>query len=198
MKGCYVYFMDKNTENFFRSRIKASDEKIHTESKQDFKNRLLSDDEIANKDKFVKFLPLYSLEAAASGFGKEETVESLGWMEIRKSISLSKNMFIAKVVGKSMEPTISDQSYCIFRLDRGGSRNGAVVLVESRHVHDPSSQQKFTVKRYHSEKEFFDDGTWRHKKIILSPDNKNGFKDITIENVTPADFRVVAEFVTVL
>jgi hypothetical protein len=40
-------------------------------------------------------------------------------------------------------------------------------------------------------------GQWRHKRIILSPDNKN-FKDIILENVTGDDFRVVAEFIEVL
>ena len=38
---------------------------------------------------------------------------------------------------------------------------------------------------------------WRHKKIILSPDNKE-FKDIVLENVSGEDFRVVAEFLEVL
>ena len=48
-----------------------------------------------------------------------------------------------------------------------------------------------------SEKEFFPDGTWRHKKIILSPDNKD-FKDIILEDIPAVEFRVVAELVTIL
>jgi phage repressor protein C with HTH and peptisase S24 domain len=106
-------------------------------------------------------------------------------------------MFIAKVVGKSMEPTIKDGNYCIFRFERGGSRNDLVVLVESRLVADPETNQRFTIKRYHSEKENLGDDQWRHKKIILSPDNKE-FDDIVLENVGSDDFRVVAEFVEVL
>ena len=54
--------------------------------------------------------------------------------------------FIAKVVGKSMEPTIPDGSYCIFRFERGGSRNSKIVLVKSRLVSDPENG-KFTVKK---------------------------------------------------
>lgn len=41
---------------------------------------------------------------------------------------LNMDMFIAKVVGHSMEPAIPNGSYCIFRIERGGSRNGTVVL----------------------------------------------------------------------
>jgi len=96
-----------------------------------------------------------------------------------------------------MEPTIPDGSYCIFRFERGGSRNGKVVLVESRQVIDAEINQKYTVKRYSSEKEYFDDGTWQHKKITLSPDNRK-FEDIVLGKVSGEDFRVVAEFVEVV
>jgi phage repressor protein C with HTH and peptisase S24 domain len=107
-------------------------------------------------------------------------------------------MFIAKVVGKSMEPTIHDGSYCIFRYEPQGSRDGKVVLAESRLVSDPETNQKFTVKRYHSEKEYSgEDGRWSHKRIILSPDNKD-FKDIILENASENDFKIVAEFISVI
>ena len=99
--------------------------------------------------------------------------------------------------GKSMEPTIPDGSFCIFRFERGGSRNGLVVLVESRLVTDPETNQKFTIKRYKSEKEDMGADQWRHKRIILSPDNK-AFKNIVLEGVGSDDFRVVAEFVEIL
>ena len=62
---------------------------------------------------------------------------------------------------------------------------------------DPETLQRFTIKRYKSEKEVLSDGQWRHKKIILSPDNRE-FKDIVLENVSGEDFRVVAEFLEVL
>jgi len=110
---------------------------------------------------------------------------------------LKEDMFIAQVVGKSMEPTIPDGSWCLFRFERGGSRNGLIVLVESRLVSDPETHQSFTIKRYHSEKEDLGNGQWRHKKITLSPDNKD-FKDIVLENMSGDDFHVVAEFIGVL
>jgi len=207
MKGCYVYFMDKNTENFFKSRIESREslaakevpaEPLVSAAEIDtFLREVLSDEDVPAKEKFTTYLPVYSLEAAASGFGKEEYVENLGWKRVNIRQKLNQDMFIAKVVGKSMEPTIPDGSYCIFRRDKGGTRNGLVVLVESNRIKDPENGQRFTVKRYHSEKVFFDDGTWRHKKLILSPDNKE-FKDIVLEDVFPGDFRVVADFGTTI
>ncbi|MBI4352437.1 MAG: S24 family peptidase [Candidatus Omnitrophica bacterium] len=147
-------------------------------------------------DKFAEYLPVYSLQAVATNFGKEEPVEIIGWKRVENK-RLNKDMFIAKVIGKSMEPTIPDGSFCLFRFERGGSRSGLVVLVESRRVSDPETQHRFTVKRYRSEKENGTDGEWRHKKIVLSPDNKE-FKDIVLENVIGDDFKVIAVFVEVL
>ena len=177
---------------------KESPEVIEKDKESDFYlGNIIQDDEIAEFEKFVTVLPVYSLEAVATSFGKEEYVEQLGWIKTNISKKLNKNMFIAQVVGKSMEPTIPDGSYCVFRFEKGGSRNGLIVLVESRQVTDPETNQKFTIKRYSSEKESSEDGQWRHKKIILSPDNKD-FNDIVLENVLGDDFRVVAEFICVI
>jgi SOS-response transcriptional repressor LexA len=158
---------------------------------------IIPDERIDDDAKFETALPVYSLEAVATAFGKEAQVDRLGWVKVNPSKKLSKDMFVAKVTGKSMEPAIPDGSYCIFRFEKGGSRNGLTVLVESRRVSDPETMQSFTIKRYKSEKEYSPDGTWRHKKITLSPLNRQ-FKDIIIENVSPDDFRVVAEFVEVI
>lgn len=153
--------------------------------------------EIPRKDKYSTHLPVHSLQAAATAFSEEQRPELLGWKKIDTRKKLDEHMFIAQVVGKSMESTITDGSYCIFRFDQGGSRNGKVVLVESRQVTDPETNQKFTVKRYRSQKKRLEGDQWRHKKITLSPDNKD-FDDIVLENVSEDDFRVVAEFICVI
>lgn len=197
MKGCYVYFMDKSTELYFKSRIEKSTlkgELIHIEPEQETNGIL---EEINDNRKFKDFLPVYSLKAVATNFIREEYVEQLGWMKVNEQLKLGNDMFIAQVVGRSMEPTIKDGAFCVFRFERGGSRNGKVVLVESRHVSDPESLQSYTIKRYRSKKVYQSDGTWIHEKIILSPDNID-FEDIILENVNEDEFKVVAEFISVL
>ena len=150
------------------------------------------------KNKHTTHLPVLSLQAAATAFsGEQKYPKVIGWKKLDIKKDFNEDYFIAKVVGRSMEPTIPDDSPCLFRFERGGSRNGKIVLVESRQVTDPETHQKFTIKRYSSEKKYFEDGTWQHKKIILSPDNKE-FDDIVLENVLEDDFRVVAEFISVL
>lgn len=203
MKGCYVYFTNKETERFFKSRIEKPDSS-KIEDNDLSEHRISMDDksytiiqDIEDTRKYKEYLPVFSLKAVATNFGGEEYVEQLGWMKADIHNKLDKDMFIAQVTGKSMEPTISDGRYCVFRYDRGGSRNGIVVLVESRLVSDPESFQRYTIKRYRSKKEYFPNGTWIHKKIILSPDNID-FSDIVLENVQDGDFKVIAEYVCTL
>jgi len=181
--------------NAFNRIIKSSF--IDAKKSTLFFSDVIPDEEMAEKDKYSMHLPVFSLQAVATAFSEEQKPELLGWKKIEARKKLDENMFIAQVIGKSMEPSIPDGRYCIFRFYQGGSRNGKVVLVESRQVTDPESNQKFTVKRYRSEKKKLEGDQWRHKKIILSPDNKD-FNNIVLENVSEDDFRVVAEFISVL
>ena len=203
MKGCYVYFVDKETETFFKSRISTlsayREETIRPSDIAADKPQFVPsiEQDIPDWLQYKEYLPVRSLKAAATRFGTEDYPEELGWMKIDTKRKLTADMFVAQVTGKSMEPTIIDGSYCVFQFERGGSRNGKVVLVQSRQVTDRETNQTYTVKRYSSEKELFDDGTWRHKKITLLPDNKF-FEAIVLENVPGDDFRVIAEFVAVV
>ncbi len=198
-KGCFVFFVDQETRDYFKSRLEASEHVPQIGRPQvswstDLGERLIPDDVLEDEKKNTEYLPVYAIEAAASGFGAESNAETLGWMKIDAPVRLQKGMFVTRVTGRSMEPTIQDGALCVFKTHSAGSRAGLIVLVESLLVSDSETNQRYTVKRYTSEKEFYEDGTWRHKKITLRPDN-NDFDDIVLENVVPGDFRVVAEFV---
>ncbi|MDE0459277.1 MAG: S24 family peptidase [Chromatiales bacterium] len=107
-------------------------------------------------------------------------------------------MFVAQVVGKSMEPAIPDGAYCLFRAPVEGTRQGKIVLVQMRDDIDPESGQRYTVKRYGSEKAA-DGDAWRHTRISLSPVNPD-FQPIVLTGTDTDDgqFQVVAEVVEVL
>ena len=141
------------------------------------------------------YLPIYDLQAVATSFREQRIPAAKGWKPMNKEFK--EGYFIAQVVGKSMEPTIIDGSWCLFRLDQGGSRNGKIVLVESRRVKDPETGLQYTIKWYHSDKKYFKDETWVHTKITLSPDNKE-FKDIILKDVREDEFHIVAERVETL
>jgi phage repressor protein C with HTH and peptisase S24 domain len=142
-------------------------------------------------------LPLYSLKAAAGYFGGGESVEPEGWIDATSAGRLDDQMFVAQVVGRSMEPEIFDGEYCVFRRDPQGSREGKIVLVQHHEVSDPETAGSYTVKRYHSEKTADGEGGWRHIRITLSPENRE-FKPIVLTPADEEEVRVRAEFLVVL
>jgi uncharacterized protein len=192
MKGCYVYFMNKDTERFFKSRIEK--EAIPVE-KQDIPIEILED--IQEDRKFKEYLPIYSLEAAAGGFGESFNVQEEGWIKADIGKKLNKKMFVAKVVGHSMEPLIPDNSYCVFSFDVVGSRQDRIVLVQHNDINDVETGGSYTVKKYQSKKKLESDGTWYHEEIRLNPLNSK-YKPIILTECAADEFKVIAEFVDVL
>jgi SOS-response transcriptional repressor LexA len=153
------------------------------------------------EDRFVNCVPLMPLKAAAGYFSEPQTVGdqewNLDWVEIDTCRRLRKGMFVAQVVGKSMEPMIPDGAYCLFGSPVEGTRQGRTVLVLLRDTADPETGQRFTVKRYESEKTVSEDGTWRHVRIILKPTNKD-FEPIILTYEDECSVEVVAELLEVL
>jgi hypothetical protein len=106
-------------------------------------------------------------------------------------------MFVARVVGKSMEPRIADGSYCVFSAPVEGSKQGKIVLAQLRTERDPESGQRYTVKRYESEKSTEIDGTWRHVRVTLHPLNRE-FHPIVLTSEDEDSLAVIAEFIDTL
>lgn len=140
---------------------------------------------------FRTHVPVVSLRAAAGGLGPEAEVEAEGWEEVPQSVSLQPGMFAAHVEGRSMEPLIPGGSLCLFRPGVVGSRQGRLLLVERFGISDTTAQ--YTVKRYRSSKRASGEG-WQHQAIRLEPLNP----DYDAWELTPGEFRVLAEFVCVL
>ena len=147
---------------------------------------------------FVTHLPFYGLRAAATKFGDEfdpaEVNEPEAWVRAPRGVRLTEGMFVAQVVGRSMEPLIPDGSYCLFRSPVVGSRLGKRLLIEQTASADLAG--RYTVKRYTSTKIMGGDGedSWRHATIRLEPLNR----EFEAFDLGPGDFRVIAEFVQVL
>ena len=138
------------------------------------------------------------LRAAAGAFGEPQNVPDEGWdwVEIETHRKLRPGMFVAQVVGKSMEPAITDGSYCLFAAPVAGTRQGKTVLVQLRDTADPETGQRYTVKRYESEKT--EDGdAWHHARITLKPVNPY-FQPIVLTGAQEGQLQVIAECIEVL
>lgn len=151
-------------------------------------------------DKWVRCVPLAPLKVAGGNFGDPNNlIEWDGeWVEVDGTRRLREGMFVAQVVGKSMEPRIPDGAYCLFQGGGvAGSRQGRIVLVELRDAVDPETGERYTVKKYTSEKAEADDETWRHTRITLMPLNRD-FDPIELRVDDEDSLDVVAELVEVL
>jgi SOS-response transcriptional repressor LexA len=76
------------------------------------------------------------------------------------------------------------------------TRQGKTVLVQLRDAADPESRERYTVKRYESEK-IQSGGTGRHGRIILTSVNPK-FAPIILTNADEGRLQVVAELVEAL
>ncbi|GAB4335806.1 MAG: DEAD/DEAH box helicase family protein [Desulfobulbaceae bacterium] len=150
------------------------------------------------EDRYQTCLPLIPLKAAAGTFSDPQQIQDsdFEWVEVRSQHRLRPGMFVAQVVGRSMEPLISDGAYCIFRAPVEGTRQGKTVLVQMRDAMDPETGERYTVKKYESEKVQAGD-SWRHTRIILKPVNPD-FEPIVLTGAEEGELQVIAEFVEVL
>ena len=149
--------------------------------------------------RFVTCVPFVPLQVAAGEFGDPDTVSDDSereWVELDTSHPLGAGMFVARVDGRSMEPRIPDGSYCLFAAPVTGSRQGRTVLARMLNALDPDTGQRFTVKRYRSEKTTNEDG-WRHLTIVLEPLNPDYEPiELTAEDESPVN--VIAELIEVI
>ncbi len=153
---------------------------------------------------FETHLPRYSLRVAAGKFLENEEIAEQSWEEAPPGLRLASDMFVAEIVGHSMEPAIPDGSLCVFRAGVAGSRNGRLVLVENL---ETTGNNRYTVKRYRSEKTAASrhettasrdetDVEWRHARIRLESLNP----EYPSWDLAPDQdkYRIIAEFVRVL
>ena len=78
-----------------------------------------------------------------------------------------------------------------------GSRQGKIVLAQLHAERDPESGERYTVKRYESEKSTDADGTWRHVRITLRPLNRD-FAPIVLTVDDEGAVAIIAEFLALL
>lgn len=145
-------------------------------------------------DHYRTCVPLTSLRAAAGGWSEHQSGlegtsdESEEWVSWERPQGFERGMFVAKVVGKSMEPDVPDGAYCLFRPVGGGSLRGRKLLLWHNAINDPETGGQFTLKIYRGV---------RDGKVVLEPRNKD-FPPIELAPEHEAAIGAVAELVEVI
>lgn len=156
----------------------------------------------SNFEPYENCVPISSLKAAAGLWSEEQTdlgglaEHSQDWA-VLDEFKLSPGMFVAQVIGQSMEPLVPSGSYCLFRPVPGGTKEGRKLLVWHAGVTDSETGGQYTLKVYHSDKVVGSDDAGQQKSIVLKPLNP-AFQQIVVDGSDESAVRAVAEFVRVL
>ncbi len=142
-------------------------------------------------------IPLYSLEAAAGLFSAAQEIEAEGhpeaWVAPRTQTKLAKGLFVASVVGESMNRRIPNGVFCLFRALVEKPRDGQVLLVQHHDLRDAEHGGRYTVKVFRRR-------ALKHgakKQAVLEPDSTDPkFEPIALPN--DQAWRAIAELVEVL
>lgn len=202
MKGCYVYCTDAPLAAFLRSRLvsaAAFDVAAADRPTSVMPLRRVSKKE---RDAGVAAVPLVDLRFAAGAFSEAQSLEDGAdeWVLLPDWVRPQPGLFVAQVVGESMNRRIPNGAWCLFRAHPAGTREGKVVVAQHRSIADPETGGRYTVKLYSSEKAAAQDGGWQHRRITLRPDSdRPGYQPIVIEvDEEEQAVSVVAELLMVI
>lgn len=189
IKGAYVYACDKNLNNYLKKYIRQSESPPISD---------VTAADVVEIRPYVNSVPLYDLEVAAGDFSSVQKAEQREWHIVPDDVSVTESLFACRVVGESMNRIIPSGSICLFRIERGGSRNGKIVLVEHSDNIEGDIGSNYTVKEYQSIKRQDEEG-WEHKEISLIPrSNDPSFESIVLTEDKSSEYRVIGEFLQVL
>jgi uncharacterized protein len=189
IKGTYIYACDPEMRAYLSRVIKTNVDKMNMKQFD-----ILKILDFENVKPYKNAIPLVDIQAAAGNFSDLQSHSDLIWVEPPYGVKPEVGSFICKVVGESMNRKIPNGTYCLFKKDEGGSRNGKIVLVESTSINDSEFGSGYTVKEYHSVKNVNNE-IWEHESIILKPlSNFEEYENIVLFDDDLINFRVVGIF----
>jgi uncharacterized protein len=204
MKGCFVYCVDAELRDYLRARLKSfgthrADEDLA--SAEAARSNVIPFRRVTPEERQsgTPCAPCVELRFAAGLFSDTQASEEVrDWVALPDFVTVQPGMFVAQVIGESMNLRIPNGAWCLFRANPQGTRSGKIVVVQHRKIEDPETGGSYTIKRYSSEKSPDADGSWTHKRITLNPESdRAGFTPIVLSG-SKEEFRVVAEFLMVL
>lgn len=195
IRGTFVYACDPALRDYLKLHIPAFDNETPASSPV---LTMISAEEAQHNSRAIPFIDIV---AAAGSFSDQHLPEQQKWVvlpEDQNDLANKDGYFVCQVVGESMNQKIKNGSYCLFRRDEGGSRDGEIVLVQSTEIQDADFGAGYTVKKYHSDKNINEDG-WQHKSIILKPlSDDPRYQDIKLSEDALHSLMVVGIFKKVL
>lgn len=197
LKGCYIYCTDEETNRYFKDAVLALGRPDEPEQPYPGLNLQVLTSEEVKPD--INAVPLYDLKIAAGDFSEYQQLGEHDWVVLPEPFQAKPGFFVTRVVGESMNKRIPNGSWCLFKKDPGGSRNGKIVLVQHRDIQDTEMGGQFTVKRYQSDKKYDEAEGWEHRAITLYPESTaNFYQPIKLADDSGNDLQIVGVLVAVI
>src|SRR5262249_10736098 len=140
MRGCYVYCTDEKLAEYLRARLKQRDggDEISTLPQPRKHEAMVVPLRRVTQEERVNLhaVPLIDLKIAAGQFGNAQSfnVEAVEWVEVPDWVSKQPGLFVAQVIGESMNRRIPNGSWCLFRANPQGTRSGKVVVAQHHSI----------------------------------------------------------------
>ncbi len=193
-KGCFIYHPDKETREYFKNFLNIQKED-QVEEQVELPFEYIASEKVIP---FENAIPLLTFKVAAGGFSPEQFNDEVEWVSLPEPYTIQKGYFVAQVIGESMNKKIPNGSWCLFKSNPAGTRQGKIVVVEHYNIQDQDGNGRYTIKTYHSQKIATED-SWIHTKIILKPNSFfSHYDDIVLEGDAIETLNVIGEFVSVL
>lgn len=205
MRGCYIYCTDPETSDYFKQRTSTRNlseslmpaleiqEEADTADILPFK--IITKMELSID---IEAVPLLDLDIAAGPFGAFQHIDedTTQWIELPDGFKYSNDLFVAKVLGESMNKKIPNGAWCLFKANPVGTKQGKVVVAQLNGHLDSDSGGSYTIKLYSSSNTFDSDNELQ-QNITLSPASTDkSYQPITVSNGD--EVLIVAELVAVI
>lgn len=194
-KGCYIYCIDSETNEYLKkaaTRINEEYVKKDPYSGLDFPIV-----EYKEAKPYEGFVPILDISIAANTYKIDQYIEEQNWIQLPEIFSTRKGMFVARIVGESMNRRIPNGSWCLFIANSETTRNNKIVLVQHPNIKDPDHGGNYTVKLYQNEK-VIKDGEIINQRVILKADtNAYGYNPIILDD-SVEKAQIIGEFLAVL
>lgn len=146
-------------------------------------------------------VPLTSLRIMATNSEKQQLLAGGSWttdlIQWDGQPEFETGMFVAKVHGDAMEPSIPAGSYCLFRPTSSANYVGKVLFIKHSGIIDPHTGGNWTIRTVESIEHAGTGDKWGHDRVVLSPESGT-YPSFTLELKSHDDLQVLGEFVSVI
>jgi type III restriction enzyme len=146
-------------------------------------------------------VPLVSIRSLLRDKGYQQSLDDGTWG--RELVTwdghpeFEKGMFVARVFGDAMQPSIPAGSYCLFRPAGPTPPQNEIVLVRHAKIKDPQSGGDWAVRKATFTGAAADTGEWKHGQIKLDAANAD-VPSMKIDLVNESDVTIVGVFIQTL